>query len=120
MREPILLASGDVTLTITLDERGVGGWAQVALVSAGVRRPLGAERLSYLAARLVAFLSDPVPSSRWVASLAERHTSAYGEHVEGGAVLRLQDRDGEEFTKVMVTTAEGREWLAALTPLVEG
>ncbi len=112
---PIVLSSSSGSLTLTFDEQGIGGWCQVHLLVAGVGHPLGAERLKYIATRLRAFLEDPAPSQRWVFSLSELHTSAYGEHVAGGAILRLQDAHGKWLTKLVLTPTEKGGWMRQLS-----
>lgn len=118
---PICLISSTGRLSITLDTRGVGGWSQVELVVAGQSRPLGAERLKYIASRLVSFLADASPTSelRSVLGLSELHTRAYGERDEGGAVLHLQDSNGKMFAKLVLTPDEARQWLDVLSAHVE-
>jgi hypothetical protein len=110
----IVLGSSSGSLTLTQDEKGVGGWCRVHLLVSGVSRPLGAERLKYIATHLSSFLADAAPALRWVLSLSELHTSAYGEHVAGEAVLHLQDADAKVVPKLVLTPAERSEWLEAL------
>lgn len=43
---PIALGSSSGSLTLTLDENGVGGWCHVHLLVSGICTPLGAEALS--------------------------------------------------------------------------
>ena len=107
----IELSSSSGSLTIALDEKGIGGWCQVHLLVSGASLPLGAERLKYIAAHLASFLADTSPGQRWVLSLSELHTSAYGEHVEGGAIVLLQDADAKMFAKLVLTPAEKSQWL---------
>jgi hypothetical protein len=113
---PIVLSSSTGNLTVTLDPQGVGGWCQVHLVVSGMTRPLGAERLKYIAAHLLAFIDDTSTSQHWVLSLAELHTSAYGEHVATGAVIRLQDAEATFFSRLELTPAELAEWRQQLLP----
>ena len=110
----IVLSSVSGTLTLTVDEKGVGGWCQVHLIVSGVTRPLGAEGLKYIAAHLTSFLADPSPGQRWVLSLSELHTSAYGEYVAGEAIIRLQDADATWFAELVLTPAEISEWMQGL------
>jgi len=110
-KTPIELSSSSGSLTLALDEKGVGGWCQVHLLVSGASRPLGAERLKYIAAHLASFLADTSPGQRWVLSLSELHTSAYGEHVAGEAIIHLQDADAKMFAKLVLTPAEKSQWL---------
>lgn len=105
------LRSASGTLLIAVDALGVGGWCQVQLIAAGGTRPLGAEQWKYISAHLSSFLADTSPGQRWVFSLAERHTSAYGEHVAGAAVLHLEDADGRIFARLVLSSAEIDQWL---------
>jgi hypothetical protein len=50
-----------------------------------------------------------------VFSLSERHTSAYGEHLAGEAILHLQDADGQVFARIVLTGAEKKQWLDLLS-----
>lgn len=111
---PIVLRSSSGSLTLALYEKGVGGWCQVHLLMTDICRPLGAERLQYIATHLTSFLSDATPGQRWVLSLSELHTSAYGEHVAGEAIIHLQDADGKMFAKLTLTTEEKKHWMQAL------
>lgn len=111
----IVLSSSSGSLTLTLDETGVGGWCQVHLLASGVCRPLGAERLTYIAARLTSFLADTSLGRHWVFSLSELHTSAYGEHVAGEAILHLRDADAKMFATLVITAAEKSQWLRELS-----
>lgn len=108
---PIKLSSSSGSLTLALDEKGVGGWCQVHLLVSGASRPLGAETLKYIAAHLASFLADTSPGQRWVLSLSELHTSAYGEHVAGEAIIHFQDADAKMFAKLVLTPAEKSQWL---------
>jgi len=110
-KPPIELSSSSGSLTLALDENGVGSWCQVHLYVSGASRPLGAETLKYIAAHLASFLADTSPGQRWVFSLSELHTSAYGEHVAGGAVIHLQDADAQMFAKLVLTPDEKNQWL---------
>jgi hypothetical protein len=113
---PIVLlnsASGD--LTVTYDQKGVGGWCQVHLLVSGVSRPLGAERLKYIVTHLLSFLADTAPDLRCVLSLSERHTSVYGEHVGEEAILHLQDAEAKVFAKLPLNGAEKKQWLETLS-----
>jgi hypothetical protein len=112
---PIVLRNSSGSLTLTLDEKGVGDWCQVHLLVSGMSRPLGAERLKYIAAYLASFLADTSPGQRWVLSLSELHTSAYGEHVAGGAIIHLQDADAKMFAKLVLTPAEKSQWLQEMS-----
>jgi len=114
---PIILNSSSGDLTLTLDEKGVGGWCQVHLVVSDASRPLGAERLKYIASNLVSFLREPDTKSglRSVLGLSEVHTCMYGEHVEGEAVIHLQDADAKMFAKIVLTPAEKSAWLEVLS-----
>jgi len=107
----IVLPSSSGGLTLTPDERA---WSQVYLTAPGVNRPLGAERLKYIAAHLVSFLADNRAGRRWVLSLSELHTSTYGEHVGGEVALLLQDANGTMFRKLVLSGAEKNEWLQRL------
>jgi hypothetical protein len=110
-----LLTSASGTVSLSLDEQGVGEWCQVHLLVSGARRPLGAERLSYIAAHLATFLTDTSPGRRWVFSLAELHTSAYGAHVAGEATIQLQDSGAKMFASLTLTLAEQAAWVQALS-----
>ena len=111
----VVLSSSSGGLTITCDEQGLGGWCQVHLLVSGVSRPLGAERLKYLVARLSSFLTDTAPGLRWVFSLSEQHTSAYGEQVADNGILHLQDADGEAFANLILTGTEKKQWRETLS-----
>ena len=111
---PIVLSSSSGSLTLTLDEKGFGAWCQVHLLVSGVSRPLGAERLEYIAGHLVSFLADTTPSLRWVFSLSELHCSAYGEHLAGEAILHIQDAYAKWFAKLVLTPAEKSQWMQEL------
>lgn len=113
----IMLGSSSGDLTLTTDENGVGGWCQVQLRVPDGSRPLGAERLKGIAARIKSFLSDPAAALRWVFNLSELHTSVYGEHVGGGAILHFQDANGEMFAELALTPAEKSDWLEILSRL---
>ena len=112
---PIVLASSSGNLTLTLDEKGVGGWCQVHLNAPGVSRPLGAERLNYVATHLMSFLVGTAPGLRWVLSLSELHCSAYGEHVGEEAFLHLQDAEARMFAKLVLTPGEKSQWMDELS-----
>lgn len=105
-------ASG--SLRVIVDSDGVGDWCQVHLVGPTADRPLGAERRAYLVARLTAFLADPTPGLRWVFSLAERHTSAYGEHAADHVMLHLQDASATWIGSLHLTTHDRDAWLQLL------
>jgi hypothetical protein len=111
----IVLSSSSGSLTLTPDESGVDGWCQVHLITSAVRRPLGAERLNYVAAQLLSFLSDASPDQHWVFSLSELHTSAYGKHVGEEAILELQDAHAHFFAKLVLTAAEKHQWVQELS-----
>ncbi len=108
---PIELSSSSGSLRLVPDEKGVGGWCQVHLLVSGANRPLGAETLKYITAHLASFLADTSPGCRWVLSLSELHTSAYGEHVAGEAIIHLQDTDAKMLAKLVLTPAEKSQWL---------
>jgi hypothetical protein len=111
----VLSSSAGGNLTLTLDPKGLGGWCQVHLVVSDVDRPLGAERLKYVAASLASFLRESKTSGiRSVFGLSELHTSAYGEQVGEEAVLHFQDRGGKMFAKLVLTSADKRQWLETL------
>ena len=110
----VLLSSSSGDLTFTHDERGIGGWCQVHLLASGVSRPLGAERLKYIATHMSSFLADRTPGLRWVLSLSELHTSVYGEHVGEEVILHLQDADAKMFAKLALTRTEQKHWLEIL------
>lgn len=114
-RPIVLLRSSSGDLTVTHDEQGIGGWCQVHLAVPGASRPLGAERLKYIVTHLSSFLANATSGLRWVLSLSERHTSAYGEHVAGEVILHLQDADGKMFAKVVLTEAEKKQWSDVLS-----
>jgi hypothetical protein len=111
---PIVLSTLSGGLTLTLDEEGVGGWCKVHLNIEGVDRELGAESLTYIATQLRSFLEDARPGRRWILALAELHTSAYGEHVPGKAIIDLQDGDATWFAKLVLTPTEKGEWMREL------
>ena len=111
----IVLASSSGSLTLALDEKGTGGWCQVHLLVAGVGRPLGAEQLKYIARHFTAFLADPPPNQRWILSLSELHTSAYGQRVAGETIIELQDAEAKWFAKLVLTPAESTEWMRQLS-----
>lgn len=115
---PIMLTSSTGSLTLTIDEEGLGGWCQVHLLVSGVSRPLGAETLRYIASSLVSFLGEPrlKPGLRSVLGLSELHTSAYGEHLAEEVILHLQDADGTMFAKLVLAPAERSQWLQELSP----
>lgn len=112
---PIVLSSSSGSLTLAIDEQGVGGWCQVHLLVAGVGRGLGAERLKYIASHLTSFLADPSPSRRWVFSLSELHTSAYGEQLAADTIIELQDANAQWFAKIVLTPTEKSEWMQELS-----
>jgi hypothetical protein len=112
---PIELGSSSGRLALVLDEKGVGDWCQVHLLVAGASRPLGAATLRYVVAHLVSFLTDTSPGVRWVLGLSELHTSAYGEHVAGGAIIHLQDADANMFAKLVISPGEKTQWLEQLS-----
>lgn len=112
---PLVLRSSSGNLILSLDEKGVGGWCQVHLEMPGIRRPLGAERLRYVATHLASFLAESSSTQRWVFSLSELHTSAYGEHVDGEAIIHLQDADAKMFAKLVLTPTERTEWIETLS-----
>ena len=114
---PIELRSSDGSLILTLDEKGVGGWCQVHLVSSGVSRPLGAETMKYIASHLVSFLKETESTRglRWVLNLSELHASAYGEHVQGETILHFQDANGKMFARLALTLAERKQWMETLS-----
>ena len=117
-REPIVLESSTGSLWLTLDEHGVAQWCQVQLVENGVARALGAESRPIIANRLAAFLaSDHTPGLRWVLSLAELHTSFYGEYVADDTTLRLQDGNAQWIATLVLTPAERQRWLEQLANL---
>lgn len=113
----VVLSSSNGSLTLTPDEKGLGAWCQVHLFVSGVSRPLGAERLKYIARSLVSFLEEPETriGLRSVLGLSELHTCAYGEHVGGTVVLHLQDADAKMFAKLVLTPAEKSQWLETLS-----
>ncbi len=106
----VLRSSSSGDLTITYDEKGIGGWCQVHLLVSGIRQPLGAERLKYIVTHLSSFLAGTATGLRWVLSLSERHTSIYGEHVGVEAILHLHDADAKVFAKLVLTGAEKKQW----------
>lgn len=110
----LTLTSASGSLTLTVDSQGEGGWCRVELVTSDAARPLGAERLSYVATRLTSFLQDASPGHRWVFSLSELHTSAYGEHYDGTVTLELQDASAITFAVLTLSPAERTEWLDRL------
>lgn len=112
---PIELGSSSGSLALVLDEKGVGDWCQVHLLVSGASRPLGAETLKYVAAQLVSFLAETSPGVRWVLGLSELHTSAYGEHVGGGAIIHLQDANANMFAKLVISPGEKTQWLEQLS-----
>jgi hypothetical protein len=113
---PIVLQSSTGSLTLTAAHEGVGGWCQVQLTQSSESRPLGAERLKYLAMSLVSFLKKDQATTglRSIFGLSERHTCAYGEHVGEDAVLHLQDADGKMFAKLVITQTEKAQWVQEL------
>jgi hypothetical protein len=56
-------------------------------------------------------LANTSPGLRWVLSLSERHSSIFGEHVDGGTVLHIQDRHATMFAKLVLSTDERPQWL---------
>ena len=114
---PIVLSSSSGSLTLTLDEKGADDWCQVHLLVSGVSRPLGAERLKYIASSLLSFLRKPdaKPGLRSVLGLYELHTCFYGEHIGGHAVIQLQDADAKWFAKLVLTPAEKSQWMQELS-----
>lgn len=112
---PIVLSSSSGSLTLAIDEQGVGGWCQVHLLVAGVGRQLGAERLRYIASHVTSFLADPSPGRRWVFNLSELHTSAYGEHVAAESIIHLQGANAQWFAKLVLTPTEKSEWMQELS-----
>jgi hypothetical protein len=112
----MILRSSSGSLSITLDAKGNGDWSKVHLLEADVQRPLGAERLSYIATHLAAFLEDTSSPLHWVFSLSELHTCGNGEHIAGEAILHLQDVNAKWFAKLVLTAAEKRQWLQELLP----
>jgi hypothetical protein len=112
---PIVLRSSSGSLALTVDEEGIGGWCKVQLLMGDVGRPLGAERLKYIATQIRAFLGDSSPSRRWILSLSELHTSAYGEHAAGETVIELQDANAKWFAKLVLTPTEKGEWMRELS-----
>jgi len=114
----IHLTTSSGSLTVSPDENGVGDWCQVHLLASGERQPLGAETLKYIAAHLRSFLEDSSPGQRWVFSLSELHTSAYGEHLAEGATIHLHDADATMFARLVLTPAEITEWLSKMSNLV--
>ena len=109
---PIVLPGSNGTLTITSDERA---WCQVRLTTSRLSQLLGAATLNDIAAHLVAFLEDTAPGQRWVLSLSELHTSAYGEHVPGKVIFHLEDADGTMFAKLVITEAQKLQWIRELS-----
>jgi hypothetical protein len=112
---PIVLSASSGSLSLTIDEDGVGGWCKVHLLTERTDRPLGAERVKYIATQLRSFLADSSPSRRWVLSLAELHTSAYGEHAEGETIIELQDGNAKWFARLVLSPAERSEWIRELS-----
>jgi hypothetical protein len=109
---PIVLTASGASLVISPDEHA---WSQIHFAASGVRRPLGAERLKYIAEHIVSFLSDLTSGQRWVLSLSELHVSAYGEHLAGKAVLHLQDAEGMMFADLEITEAARKQWIDELS-----
>jgi hypothetical protein len=64
--------------------------------------------------------AEPSPSRRWVLSLAERHTSVYGEHVAGGVIVELQDADAKWLANLALTETEKTEWMRQLARHAQG
>lgn len=71
--------------------------------------------MKYIVTHLWSFLAGTTPGLRWVLSLSERHTSAYGEHVGEEAVLHFQDSDAKVFAKLVLTRAEKVQWMEILS-----
>ncbi len=101
------------SLVLRRDEGGLDWW-QVELGGPGRVRPLGADHLDDIVARLADFLRSGSPGPRWVLSLFELHTSIYGEHLGEQTVLRVQDRDAASFATLVLTPAQRQAWLEAL------
>jgi hypothetical protein len=117
----IILSSSSGSLTLTPDEKGVGGWCQVHLLVSGVSRPLGAERVKYIASALLSFLKEPEtkPGLRSVIGLSELHTCFYGEHVGAQAVVHLQDADAMMFAKLVLAPDQKKQWEQELSKHTE-
>lgn len=111
---PITLKSSGSTLILTVDAEGVGGWCNMELRVEGATIRLGAERLEYIADHLRSFLADASPGSRWIFSLSELHTSAYGEHGAGGATIQLTDAKAKSLARLVLTADEKNEWMRQL------
>ena len=114
VRSEVLLSFGGDALHIVA---GPTAWSVVDLESGGKRVRLGAELLDDIVSRLVGFLTDQRPGERWVLSLAEVHTTIYGEHFETGTKLRFQDANASFFSEIVLSKADRADWLTKLRAL---
>lgn len=121
MDSEVSLPCVEGALLIGAGTRTVGGdrWCPVFLVMGGVRRPLGAQTLSYLRKHLEAFLNAPPEALACVFALSELHTSGYGELWQDKLTLKLQDRNALFFATLVLAASNREIWherLAAFQP----
>ncbi len=92
------------------------GWSDVYFHSGEDRFRLGADLLKLIAGKLSSFLEQQSSGTRWVLSLAELHSSIYGEYVEGKALLKIQDADAKFVATLEVSAEQQLEWAKTLRP----
>jgi hypothetical protein len=107
----VVLRADGGGLELTSDENG---WTSVTLVRGDKRDPIGAERAKYLGERLRGFLERPPVELKWVFTLSETHTSAYGMQTGRDIQIRFQDRDAKFFADIVVRDEQRREWVSQL------
>ncbi|MEO6599766.1 MAG: hypothetical protein ABIQ16_07830 [Polyangiaceae bacterium] len=92
------------------------GWAHVFFFNDEERIGLGADMLKHIAGQLLSFLEQRGPGTKSVLSLFELHFSIYGEHVEGKALLKIQDPDAKFVATLEVNAEQQLEWAKNLRP----
>ena len=97
----------------------LGPWCQLELSEPRDVRPLGAECLAYTTRRLMDFLENQNPELCWVLSLAELHSSVYGEFCDGLAVIHIQDSHARFFAKLVLTVDDIAQWKRTLSEAIE-
>lgn|SRR5215813_3299697 len=112
-------AGGSLLIGAGTPTAGGDRWCSVSLVMGEVRRPLGAQTLSYLRKHLGTFLDAPPDALTCVFALSEIHTCGYGELRQDGLTLKLQDRNAVLFATLVLAASDRETWherLAAFQP----
>jgi hypothetical protein len=111
----IELVCDNGSLHISPDDRG---WSYVVLRYQNRDVILGSEEFQYIVDHLILFLTgEKFTSLEWVLSLSEMHYSFYGEHKEGGAILKIQDHNAKWIADLKLTNKQRHEWKIILSTI---